>query len=101
MVAFKKLQQVKEMFIQLVQLFTVCLYSCLLYYNYFKNSYKLTGIDLSKQQSLDAEPKTIQKINFTGNLAQHVILFFIIEVAKNSFRFFTWNCKSILLLILL
>ena len=100
MVAFKKLQQVKEMFIQLVQLFAVCLYSCLLYYNYFKNSYKLTGIDLSKQQALDAEPKTIQKINFTGNLAQHVTLFLIIEVAKNSFRFFTRNCKSILLLIL-
>ena len=25
-------------------------------------------IDLSKQQALDADPKAIQQINFTGNL---------------------------------
>ena len=27
-------------------------------------------IDLSKQQALDADPKAIEKINFTGNLDQ-------------------------------
>ena len=41
---------------------------CLLDYNYFKNHYKMTAIDLSKQQALDADPKAIQQINFTGNL---------------------------------
>ena len=30
--------------------------------------YKLIAIDLSKQQNLDADPKAIQQINFTGNL---------------------------------
>ena len=41
---------------------------CLLDYNYFNNYYKTIAIDLSKQQALDADPKAIQQINFTGNL---------------------------------
>ena len=40
---------------------------CLLEYNYFKEYYKMIAIDLSKQQVLDADPKTIQQINFTEN----------------------------------
>ena len=32
------------------------------------NYYKVIAIDLSKQQELDADPKAIQQINFTGNL---------------------------------
>ena len=41
---------------------------CLLDYNYFNNYYKMIAINLSKQQALDADPKAIQQINFTGNL---------------------------------
>ena len=41
---------------------------CLLDYLYFKEHYKLIAIDLRKQQALDADPKAIQQINFTGNL---------------------------------
>ena len=41
---------------------------CLLDYIDFKEHYKLIAIDLSKQQKLDADPKAIQQINFTGNL---------------------------------
>ena len=54
---------------------------CLLDYNYFKNYYKVIAIDLSKQQALDADPKAIQQINFTGNLDQaaDATMFFIIE----------------------
>ena len=37
-------------------------------YPYFKNHYKLISIDLTQQQKLDADPKGIQCINFTGNL---------------------------------
>ena len=32
---------------------------CLLHNIYFKNYYKMTAVDLGKQQSLDADPKTI------------------------------------------
>ena len=59
---------------------------CLLDCNYFNNYYKMTVIDLSKQQELDADPKAIQQINFTGNLARDPIenttMFFITEEAK-------------------
>ena len=41
---------------------------CLLDYNYFNEYYKMIAIDLSKQPALDADPKAIQDINFTGNL---------------------------------
>ena len=38
--------------------------------DYTNGYYKMIAIDLSKQQALDADPKSIQRINFTGNLAQ-------------------------------
>ena len=49
---------------------------CLLDYNYFKNYYLMTAIDSSKQQALDADPKAIQQINFTGNLNRQKKPFF-------------------------
>ena len=52
---------------------------CLSDYNYFNNYYKMIAIDLSKQQGLDADPKAIQQINFTGNLENNAVMFFIIE----------------------
>ena len=60
----------------------------------------MIAIDLSKQQALDADPKVIQQINFTGNLARDphasTTIFFIIEEGKKKhFRFFTRNCESI------
>ena len=42
--------------------------SCLLNYVYFQSHYKMTTIDLSRKQALDADPKAIQQINFTGTL---------------------------------
>ena len=60
--------------------------SCLLDYIYFKNYYKMIAVDLSKQQALDADPKTIQQINFTANLdrADNTRLYFIFEEAKKT-----------------
>ena len=73
---------------------------CLLGYPYFKNYHKMIAINLSKQQTLDADSKAIQEINFTANLdrAGNTTIFFIIEGVKESilnFRFFTRNCESI------
>ena len=33
-----------------------------------QGDYKMIAVDLSKQQTLDADPKAIQQINFTANL---------------------------------
>ena len=41
---------------------------CLSDYPYFKDSYKIIAVDLSKQQALDEDPRAIQQINFTSNL---------------------------------
>ena len=48
--------------------------------------FKLIAIDLSKQKKLDADPKPIQQINFTGNLnrAEAPTTIFIIEEAKEA-----------------
>ena len=50
-------------------------------------------IDLNNQQALDADPKVLQQINFTGNLARegnvNIKMFFIIEEAKKSSLYFS------------
>ena len=59
---------------------------CLLDYPYFKENYKMIAIDLTRQNELDADPRAIQKINFTANLdrAGNTTIFFIIEEAKET-----------------
>ena len=71
---------------------------CLLDYPYFKRYYKLIAIDLSKQQKLDADPKAIQQINFTGNLdrAEDSTMFFIIEEAKETVLDFSKRSVKVL-----
>ena len=56
----------------------------LLDYPYFKNYCKIIAIDISKQYKLDADPKLIQQINFTGNLTrgEGARMYFIIEEAN-------------------
>ena len=45
----------------------------------------MIAIDLSRQKALDADPRTIQQINFTANLERTVnTMFFIIEEAKET-----------------
>ena len=41
---------------------------CLLDYEYIKSHYKLIAVDLRRQKELDADPKTIQQIEFVGQL---------------------------------
>ena len=49
-----------------------------------KKKHKLIAMDLSKQQKVDADPKAIKQINFTGDLDRAKVeqCFFIIEEAK-------------------
>ena len=59
---------------------------CLLDYPYFKDSYKMIALDLTKQQALDADPRAVQQINFTENLdkAGNTKIYFILEEAKET-----------------
>ena len=64
----------------------------------------MIAIGLSKQQVLDADPKTIQQINFTANLDRegNTIMFFFIEEAKETvLNFLARNCKSFVNAVLL
>ena len=46
----------------------------------------MIAVDLSKQQALDADPKTIQQINFTANIdtTGRTRIYFILEEAKET-----------------
>ena len=59
---------------------------CLLDYPYFVETYKMIAVDLNKQQTLDADPRAIQQINFTANLdrAGNTRVYFILEEAKET-----------------
>ena len=71
---------------------------CLLDYQYIKDYYKMTGVDLSKQQALDADPRAIQQINFTANLdrAGNTRIYFIIEEAKETILDFSQGTVKVL-----
>ena len=46
----------------------------------------MIAVDLCKQQALDADPKSIQQINFKANLdrARNTRIYFILEEAKET-----------------
>ena len=46
----------------------------------------MIAIDLNKQKALDANPKAIKQINFTGNLvpAGYTTMFFIIKNSRET-----------------
>ena len=71
---------------------------CLLDHSSFKDHYKITAIDLSKQQALDADPRAIQQINFTANLdkAEGATMFFVIEEAKETVMDFSRGMVKVL-----
>ena len=63
-----------------------CTTGYLLDYPYFRKYYKMIAINLSKQQALYADPKAIQRVNFTENLnpAVNAVILFIIEVTQHN-----------------
>ena len=63
--------------------------------------YKLIAIDLWKQQKLDADPKTIWQINFTGNQTteESAKMYFIIEKAEKTVFDFSKGTVDFIVLI--
>ena len=57
---------------------------CLLDYDYFKKNYQLITVDLSKQRELDADPQTIQQIEFIGMLKIRSNVFTILEKSRET-----------------
>ena len=71
---------------------------CLLAYICLKKNYKLIAIDLSRQQKLDADPKALQQINFTGNFEQEENrqMFFIADQTKETVLDFSKGTVKVL-----
>ena len=58
----------------------------------------MIAIDLSKQQTLDADPRAIQQINFTANLDRdrNSRFYFILEEVKETIFEFSQGAVKIL-----
>ena len=71
---------------------------CLLDYSYFADTYKMTAVNLSRQQALDADPRAIQQINFTANLdsAGNTRVYLILEEAKETILDFSQGTVKVL-----
>ena len=70
----------------------------LLDYPYFADTYKMTAVDLSKQQALHTDPRAIQQIKFTANLdrAGNIRVYFILEEAKETILHFSQGAVKVL-----
>ena len=56
---------------------------------YFENKYRIIAADLSKQKTLDADPRVIQQIIFNGKIKAtvantRVIIYYILEKSKET-----------------
>ena len=74
---------------------------CLLDFLYFEKNYRLIVADLSKQKALDADPKAIQQIIFTGKIKStvsntRVIIYYILEQSKETILQFSKGTTKVL-----
>ena len=63
---------------------------------YFEKNYKLITADLSKQKALDADPRAIQQIIFTGKASANVDVYYILEQSKETILQFSKETTNVL-----
>ena len=73
----------------------------LLNFGYFEKNCRLSTADLSKQKALDADPKAIQQIIFTGKIKTteantRVIIYYILEKSKETILEFAKGTTKVL-----
>ena len=83
----EKYQQDKGMII-LLALYWILLIS--------KKNYRLISVDLSKQKALDADPRVIQQIIFTGKASQNIVIYYILEQSKETVLQFSKGTANVL-----
>ena len=70
---------------------------CLLDFCLFWKKYRLIAVDLSKQKALDADPKAIQQIIFTGEAPNNTIrIYYILEQSKETILEFSKGTTKVL-----
>ena len=63
---------------------------------YFEKNYRLIAVDRSKQKALDANPRVIQQIIFTGKASQNIVIFYIVEQSKVTILQFSKGTANVL-----
>ena len=66
---------------------------------YFEKNYRLIAVDLSKQKALDADPRAIQQIIFTGKASENVMVYYILEQSKEIILQFSKGTAKVLWII--
>ena len=61
-----------------------CPTGCLLDFAYFVKKYRLIAANLNEQKALDADPKAIQQIIFTGKTDNQIRIYYILEQSKET-----------------
>ena len=69
---------------------------CLLDFAYFEKNYRLIAADLSKQKALDADPRVIQQISFTGTASENTAICYILEQSKETILEFSKGKTNVL-----
>ena len=68
----------------------------LLDFAYFEKNFTLIVVDLSKQKALDADPKAIQQIIFTGKTDNRIRIYYILEQSKETILQFSIGTTKVL-----
>ena len=64
---------------------------------YYKDDFRLIAADLSKQKAIDADPKAIQQIIFTGQADNEALtVFYIFEKSKETILHFSKGTTNVL-----
>ena len=63
---------------------------------YFEKNYRLIAVDLSKQKALDADPRAIQEIIFTGKASGNIVTSYILEQSKETILKFSKGTTNVL-----
>ena len=61
-----------------------------------KKKYRLTAVNLSKQNALDADPRVIQQIIFTGKASQNIVIYYILEKSAETILNFSKGTANVL-----
>ena len=69
---------------------------CLLDFAYFERNYRLIAADLSKQKALDADPRAIQQIIFTGKATENIVVYYILEQSRETILQFSKGTTKVL-----
>ena len=62
----------------------------------FRKNYRLIAVDLNKQKALDADPRAIQQIIFTGKASGNMVIYYILEQSKENILKFSKETTNVL-----